>query len=172
MRTILFPLVVLLVSLGVGAPYAQLLTGVSTGSKSKDPALERFARQFEVAFNKKDAAAVALLYVEDAVLMPPNVPLVRGRQAIQAFFTKEFEQGITDLRLTAIESSTSGQTGFDAGTSDVQIRAARPSQLTTLGVGGPSPAVRAQGKYVTIYKRVGPDWKIAFDIFNEDKATQ
>jgi len=160
-------------ALSVGLSEAQLTTtggGAGSGNRPVDQALEKLARQFEAAFNKKDAVALALLYAEDAILMPPNRPLVTGRQAIQAFYAKEFEQGLADLKLKTIASSSSGQLGFDVGQSDVQVRPGDPSGLLLRGVGG-GGAVRAQGKYVTIYKRVGPDWKIAYDIFNDDKAT-
>src|SRR6266536_3090828 len=41
------------------------------------------------AYNGGDAKAVAALYAEDALLLPPGAPGVSGRAAIQAFFTKD-----------------------------------------------------------------------------------
>ena len=41
------------------------------------------------AYNGGDAKAVAALYAEDALLLPPGAPGVRGRAAILEFFTKD-----------------------------------------------------------------------------------
>ena len=49
------------------------------------------------AFNAKDAAKVALLYTDDAVVMPPNHALVKGRANIEAYFKQEFQLGVTNL---------------------------------------------------------------------------
>jgi ketosteroid isomerase-like protein len=133
-----------------------------------DPSLTKIAEAFIKAFNAKDAKAVAAFYTEDAVLMPPNVPLVKGRAAIHTYFEGLFKQGITDLRLSPIEARVSGQHAFDAGTSSLQIKPGNPSGLLLTGVGG-GGAVRSDGKYVVIYKRVQGEWKIAYDIFNDDK---
>jgi uncharacterized protein (TIGR02246 family) len=37
-----------------------------------------------------DAKAIAALYTEDAVEMPPNHPMVKGRTAIEQYYTKQF----------------------------------------------------------------------------------
>ena len=40
------------------------------------------------AFERGDAAGVAAVYGEDAVLMPPNMEMFRGRAAIQSFWQR------------------------------------------------------------------------------------
>ena len=45
-----------------------------------DPALDKLAVEFEAAFKAKDAAKVASFYAEDAVMMPPNEPTLRGER--------------------------------------------------------------------------------------------
>ena len=40
-----------------------------------------------------DAAKVAGMYTSNAVFMPPNQPMVKGRAAIEAMFEKEFQEG-------------------------------------------------------------------------------
>lgn len=48
-------------------------------------AIETANAQWTAAFNRGDAAAVAALYTPDAIVMPPDSDMIRGRQAIQEF---------------------------------------------------------------------------------------
>jgi len=140
-------------ALSVAVVFVLLWCGSAQAQSATDPTLNKLAADFVAAFNAKDAAKVAAFYTDDAVLMPPNVPLVKGRAAIQTYFEGAFKQGLTDLRLSPLESAISGQQAFDAGTSSVQVGAGNPSGLLLTGVGG-GGAVRSAGKYVTVYKRV------------------
>jgi uncharacterized protein (TIGR02246 family) len=117
-----------------------------------DPSLDKLAVEFEAAFKAKDAAKVAAFYAEDAVMMPPNEPSVKGRKAIQAHYVNQFKEGFTNLDLNPTESAVSGQQAFDAGTSSIVLPNGRTEN----------------GKYLVVYKRVGADWKLAYDIFNSD----
>lgn len=123
------------------------------GQGKTDPRLDKLAQEFAVAFNAQDAAKVAAFYADDAVLMPPNQPMVKGRANIEAEWKRMFGQGVTSLQLRPMESLTTGDQAFEAGTSSVTMKGAGTDQ----------------GKYVVVYKRVGGDWKIAYDIFNSDQ---
>jgi len=155
-------------ALNIAVVFVLLWSGSAQAQSATDPTLNKLAADFVAAFNAKDAAKVAAFYTDDAVLMPPNAPLAKGRAAIQAYFEATFKQGLTDLRLSPLESAIAGQQAFDAGTSSVQVRGGG-SSLTLTGVGGSGAAVRSQGKYITVYKRVRGEWKISYDIFNDDK---
>lgn len=122
-----------------------------------DPALDKLAKEFVAAFNAQDAAKVASFYADDAVVMPPNVPLVKGRTAIEAHFKRDFQQGVSNLQLRPLESTTTGGQAFEVGTSTITIKT---------GTG----TMTESGKYLTLFKRVGSDWKISYDIFNSDQA--
>ena len=129
-----------------------LLASAGGSSQPKtDPALTKVAEAFTAAFNAKDAAKVAALYTEDATFMPPNEPMVSGRANIQAWFQKGMDDGFSDLRLMPTESSTRTGLGFEAGTYTIAFK------------GGTD-----KGKYVEVFKQVGGQWRIAYDIFNSD----
>jgi uncharacterized protein (TIGR02246 family) len=131
--------------------------GVGRSQGKTDPALDKLAKEFMAAFNAKDAAKVAALYAEDAVLMPPDTPIVKGRAGIEAHYKREFQQGVSNLQLRPTESAITGAQGFEVGTSTVTVK----TDTTT---------VTDNGKYMTLFKRVGSDWKISYDIFNSDQA--
>src|SRR6187455_2612992 len=56
-------------------------------------------QQLTQAFNAKDAAKAAALYTPEAVVMPPNKTLMRGRNFVEQYYTGRFGEGATDLGL-------------------------------------------------------------------------
>lgn len=121
-----------------------------------DPALAKWSKDIAAAYSGKDAAKVAAFYTEDAVLMPPNEPSVRGRAAIQAWIQKMYDQGTVTLALTPMESSISGNIGYQAET---YVFTMKPTS---------SPAMTDKGKSLVVFKQVGGKWLMAYDIFNSD----
>ena len=73
---------------------------LATAAPAQDRAtIERLNEAFSAAFRQGDMAAVAGMYAEDADLLPHGADMVRGRSAIQAFWTKTAE-AIADAKLT------------------------------------------------------------------------
>ena len=153
--------------LAAGVVGVIVVASVVGGQGKTDPTLDKLAKEFADAFNAKDAAKVAAFYTEDAVLMPANRPMVKGRAAIEADFKKAFAEGVTGLQLRPMESMVAENQAFEAGTSTITMKGGGSSMIMT-GVGG-SKAATLQGKYVVVFKRVGKDWKIAYDSFSEDQ---
>lgn len=135
-----------------GFAAALAVAGVVFGQGKTDPALNKLAAEFEAAFNAKDAAKVASFYAEDAVAMPPNRPMVKGRSAIEAQLKAEMQRQPVTLKLSPFESAVTGDRAYEAGTSAVKLPDGRTMNE----------------KYLVVYKRVGGDWKIAYDIWNGD----
>src|SRR5882762_9140433 len=47
--------------------------------------IQKLNDRFVAAFNKGDAAAIATMYTDDAVVLPPGSEMVKGKTAIEAF---------------------------------------------------------------------------------------
>lgn len=139
-------------SIALTVAAALVVTGVVQGQSKTDPALNKLAAEFAAAYNAKDAAKVAGFYAEDAVAMPPNSPMVKGRSAIEARLKRDMQQDNVTLKLNPVESAISGEQAYEAGTTIVTL----PNGSTV------------NEKYLVVYKRVGNDWKIAYDIWNSD----
>jgi ketosteroid isomerase-like protein len=125
----------------------------AVGQERTDPVLNRLAAAFAAAFNERDAGKIAAFYTDDAVVMPPDMPMVKGREAIETYYRRGFAQSSGTVRLAPFESEITGMTAFETGTSSMTIG----NQAET-------------GKYVIVYRRVKGEWKIAYDIFNNDAA--
>jgi uncharacterized protein (TIGR02246 family) len=148
---------------GVGIA-ALVVAGVVHGQRKTDPTLDKLASDFVTTFNAKDAAKIASLYADDAVLMLAGEPLLKGRSSIEAHYKEQFRVPFTKLQVKPMESVISGSSAFEAGTSSVTMPRASPG-------GNAAPRID-NGKYVVIYKRVGNAWKIAYDISNDDQPSR
>jgi uncharacterized protein (TIGR02246 family) len=118
--------------------------------------LDKILSQFAELFNAREMHKLALLYAEDAVWMPQNSPVIKGRAAIEAAFTERYK-GPGVLRFTGTASAISGTLAFVAATYTVTV----PAE------GGATVSFPA--KALTVFKRVGNDWKIAYDMQNADQ---
>ena len=106
-------------------------------------------------FNKGNFAGVASLYTEDAAAFPPGAGIVRGRGAIGAMWKGLAEQ-VSDPKVTTLEVKSLGPSAArEIGTVSLKTKGAAPQEVT--------------GKYVVVWEKVGDDWKLAADIWNDGK---
>lgn len=106
-------------------------------------------------FNKGDFSGIASLYSADAIAFPPGSTMVQGRAAIEAMWKSMAEQ-VTDPKLTTVDVKPLGSSA---------AREIGTFVLTTKG----SPPQEVTGKYVVVWEKVGDDWKLATDIWNDGK---
>lgn len=113
------------------------------------------------AFNSMDAAALAALYADDAIMMDSNQAAVEGKQAIQAVYEARVKENAGKMTLTAafspLETQVAGDWAYDRGNFTLTVTPKSGKPMETFG------------KYLTIYKRQ-PDgsWKIYRDISNSN----
>ncbi len=103
-----------------------------------------------------DAAAVAAAYTEDGVEMPPNMPAVNGRAAIEARYRTQGPA--TTFTVTPLATEGYGDLAFDRGTFTFAA--------STEGMSEP---VTDTGKYLVLCERQ-PDgsWLMTAAIWNSD----
>ncbi len=138
-------------SVGIAIALTVLFSGILQAQNKTDPALNKLAADFEAAYNAGDAVKAAAMYADDAVVMPPDGQMVKGRSAIAARLKSEMKGKVT-LKLSPSASAISGDQAYEAGT----ITVALPDGHTL------------SEKYLVVYKRVGGEWKIAYDIWNSN----
>ena len=106
-------------------------------------------------FNKGDFAAVASLYTDDATAFPPGSAMVKGRAAIEAMW-KSMAEKVSDPKVITVDVKPLGPSAArEIGTFSLTTKGERPQEFT--------------GKYVVVWEKVGSDWKLAADIWNDGK---
>jgi uncharacterized protein (TIGR02246 family) len=106
-------------------------------------------------FNKGDFDGVASLYTADATAFPPGSAMVKGRAAIGAMWKSMAEQ-VSDPKVTTIDVKRLGPSAArEIGTFSLKTKGSPPKEVA--------------GKYVVVWEKVGRDWKLAADIWNEGK---
>jgi ketosteroid isomerase-like protein len=124
--------------------------------------VERIVLELGAAFNAKDPVALAALYTEDAVLMPPSEPSVHGNEAIRAWFANALPR-LGVIRLRPSQTRVAGALAVQSGSFELQ-----PGVSTSSAVVAAASVERA-GKYVLVFNRAGGGWKICWDLWNLDQ---
>lgn len=109
------------------------------------------------AFNRGDVATCARFYDEDATLLLPDRPVIKGRKDIEAYLKGFAGSGIKLTPVEAVEIVSSGDIGCCAGTYLYQT----PCESGATGTGA--------GKFVTVFRRQSDgSWKAVIDSFFGD----
>ncbi len=129
-------------------------------SEADVAALRSLDTSYAEAILNEDADAIAALYAEDAVEMPPNAPANVGREAIRAWYaTAVFAAAdYDDFAITPGEIDGVNGLAFNRGS----------YAFTTVSPGMTEP-VTTTGKYLVIARKQ-PDgsWLWTADIWNAD----
>ncbi len=101
-------------------------------------------------------AVVSDFYADDAILLPPNGPEMKGAAAIRQYFTGMLAAGSINLRLTT-------ETVTEAAAGDMASEVGQYELTITPKTGGP---IHDIGKYVVTWRKKGERWQALYDIFN------
>ena len=132
-----------------------ILLGLAAPAAAQKVQIEAANAKWMDFFNKGNFDGVASLYTADATAFPPGSAMVKGRAAIGAMWKAMAEQ-VTDPKVTTIDVKRLGPAAArEIGTFSLKTKSSPPKEVT--------------GKYVVVWERVGRDWKLATDIWNEGK---
>jgi uncharacterized protein (TIGR02246 family) len=120
-------------------------------------ALQAVDQNWVRAYNSGNAEAIANLYDEQAVLLPPGAPGVNGRAAIKAFFAKDTAEsqkaGVTFTLSPKPAGGVAGAIGWQSGTYAVKDKAGN---------------VVETGKYLSVSMKKDGKWLYLRDTWNSD----
>ena len=131
------------------------LAGLIASAFAQKAEIEAVNAKWMELFNKGDFAGIASLYTDDATAFPPGSAMVKGSAAIGAMWKSMAEQ-VSDPKVTTLDVKPLGPS------------AAREIGTFSLKTKGPTPQ-EVTGKYVVVWEKVGEDWKLAADIWNDGK---
>ena len=111
-------------------------------------------KAFEENFFKGDADGLSLIYTDDAELLVPEAPPIKGRKAIAQAWRGILGSGGNRVRVEIREVQDNGDWAFEVG---------------SFTVTAPDGALLNAGKYIVVWKRQSDGaWKVHRDIFNWD----
>lgn len=110
---------------------------------------------FMDAFRRGDSAGLAAVYTEDAEILPPNAPVLRGRAAIQAYWQGALDQGVSEAVLETVEFDELGDSAWEVGKGVLKTK---DGELID------------ELKYTVIWKREHGTWKWQRDIWNSSRS--
>lgn len=109
------------------------------------------------AYNAGDADALANLYMEDAMFMPPGAAAISGRAAIKAYFVNDVaataKAGLSFSLGAQSDGGAHGNLGWVSGTYTVKDKAGH---------------VVDTGKYLSVSKKKNGKWMYLRDTYNSD----
>jgi ketosteroid isomerase-like protein len=159
----LLPLIFSLLSMfSLATFWTPTVSASEPSARQNDPSIVNRSDAYLNAIVAGDAGAVAAMFEDNAILMPPNQPSLSGRLAIQHFYEGWCHSPgkPTAFTFDHVEATVSGDSAYDVGT----------YKLTMLV--GPGRNVHDSGKYSVILKRSANGWKITYLIFNSDLPPQ
>jgi ketosteroid isomerase-like protein len=132
-------------------------------SPSDSAAIAASDSAFVTAVDAGNIDGVAAAHASDAALLPPNLPVQKGRNAIRSFWGGLLNAYDVKFELGAEVIEGRGDLAYDLG----------HYRFTAVPKAKNSPGIADEGKYVTILKKQ-PDgsWKLVVDIYNSSLAPQ
>ena len=116
--------------------------------------IDRVNAAFLKAFQQGDGTGIAATYAEDGQILPPNMEIMGGREAIQSFWLGVHEMGITDGSLETVELSGNGDSAWEVG--KYTLKSADGTLIDA-------------GKYIVVWKQTNGVWQWHRDIWNSSR---
>jgi uncharacterized protein (TIGR02246 family) len=105
-------------------------------------------RAFAEAAVRHDIDGIMSVFASDAIIMPPDAEMVRGRDAIRRHWKGALDGGLSDLKINPTDIQVIGDVAIEIG-------------HATLSMAPPGAAeTHANVKYVEIWKKVRGHWRV------------
>ncbi len=158
MKPVHYAVVIALLAGGIGAAVAR--ANFYAGNHSNDEALiRRIDALWSNAAQDKDLDGAVYPYAEDASMLPFGAPIATGTDAIRKTWAALMAKPGYSLSFmpTKIYVASAGDMAWELGNFELRVNDAQGNPMTI------------PGKYVVTWRKIGPTWKVAADIFNTDK---
>jgi ketosteroid isomerase-like protein len=115
-------------------------------------AIRKSTATLAAAFNEKAVDAIVGLYDDNSVFMPPNAPMLRGREPLKSFYSELFTRGASDFKMDVETVAGHGPLGYESGTYSMSLKN-----------GG-----RDRGKYLRVLRKMNDTWRVEYTIWSSD----
>jgi ketosteroid isomerase-like protein len=122
------------------------------GCSSRDQGLpDDVTSALESAYTRGDVAGCVAVYTDDAEILGPDAPAIRGKQAIEAFFKDQVARDIsfdTDSTLSMVRGDLAAEQGT------YRVRNVRIGENVEYG------------EYLNVWRRSGGQWRVFRSMYN------
>jgi len=94
-------------------------------------AIEKVVLKACEGLRQGNASAIAAIYTEDAVILPPNSEMIRGRQGIEKFWKAAMQMGVKDAVFPILELSGTDEIVHTIGNYTIKIQPKGPKTHRT-----------------------------------------
>jgi ketosteroid isomerase-like protein len=121
--------------------------------------IEKNNEKWEKAMIDGDYDIVMDMYADDVISLPSYSPMMRGKSKLQEQMKEEVEKGMKFNRVefNTVEVKEAGNVAIEVGTYDMDM---------TMGENAES--MSDKGKYITVWEKMGNDWKVIMETWNTD----
>src|ERR1043165_2989110 len=152
-------LLVLVSLLLLSACQRQATTTLADTRSADEATLRNLDTEWSKAAGAKDVDKTASYYSDDALVLPPNMPAINGKQGARAMWQGMFSvSGFGGgWKASKVEVARSGDLAYVTGTYELSETDAKGKPMTD------------KGKYLEVWKKQGDGtWKCVVDMFNSD----
>tara|TARA_B100000886_G_C20288116_1_gene434190 strand:+ start:250 stop:645 length:396 start_codon:yes stop_codon:yes gene_type:complete len=119
--------------------------------------IDKQNKKYMKFYNNGDASGIAELHSEDALVMPPNIDMVKGKISIKKVISDGISSGATDLAFTTINMYGNEEFVTEVGRYSLNVKNEGEILMSDLG------------KYIVLWEQVSKNnWLMKADIWNSD----
>ena len=119
--------------------------------------IDKQNKKYMEFYNNGDASGVTELHTNDALVMPPNIDMVKGKISIKKTISDGISAGATDLAFTTINMYGNEEFVTEVGRYSLNVKNEGEIVMSD------------SGKYVVLWEQVSNNnWLMKADIWNSD----
>lgn len=118
--------------------------------KADTDAIRKTTADLAAGINEKNVDGILALYTDNSVFMPPNAPLLRGREPLKSFYS-DLTSRVSDIKMEPGDIAGHGPIAYESG-----------SYTMTVGTG------RDRGKYLIVFRNMGGNWRMEYTSWSSD----
>ena len=119
--------------------------------------IDKQNKKYMEFYNNGDASGVAELHSDDALVMPPNIDMVKGKISIKKVISDGISAGATDLAFTTINMYGNEEFVTEVGRYSLNVKNEGEILMSD------------SGKYIVLWEQVSKNnWLMKADIWNSD----
>ena len=119
--------------------------------------IDKQNKKYMKFYNNGDESGVAELHMDDALVMPPNIDMAKGKVSIKKAISDEISAGATDLVFTTLNMYGNEEFVTEVGRYSLNVKNEGEIVMSDIG------------KYIVLWEQVSKNnWLMKADIWNSD----